>query len=210
MPDIASRNVRSIFREFSGFVHVPSLVHAEVTAAWLQAVRERRLTWAEYQTYLTDFHADLDDGFLQLWRDDDLLPGVLSVQERVTRLHLEGHGVPILHTHDAYYVALAETLRRDTGQRVILVTNDARVWRCARALDVEVFHGNTCDLGRQRLNVGSPGQDFPDGANCRPCSHLTCPSHFAVDLATLPRDLGSGVPRSQRERSAGARGTVES
>src|SRR5207253_8522278 len=124
------------------------------------------------------------------------------------RLHLEGRSaVPILHTHDAYYVALAEALHRDSGQRVVVVTNDARVWRGARALGVEAFHGNTCDLGRGRLNVGSPGYDFVDGLDCRPCSRLTCPSGFVVDLAALPRNLGSGVPRSRRQRATDTRST---
>ena len=182
------------------------MVQTEVTAAWLQAVREANLSWAQYRSCLRAFTADINAGVLQLWRDDDLLQGVISVQERVTQMHMANQEqVPILHTHDAYYVALAETLRRDTGDRVILVTNDARVWRCALALGLEVFHGNTCDLGRQRLNVGSPGQDYPDGADCRPCSHLTCPSGFTVDFEALPWNLGSGVPRSRRARAAEAR-----
>lgn len=203
LPDIATRNVRPILKTFPGFVHAPELIHAEATAAWLQAVREGRVRWDEYEALLDQFVGDIASGRLVLWRDDGLLPAVLSVQERVTRMHMEDpYNMPILHTHDAYYVALAEVLRRDTGERVILVTNDARVWRCGQVLGLEVFHGNTCDLGRQRLNVGAPGQDFPEGANCSPCSHLTCPSGFTMDLAAILPHLGSGTPRSQRERAA--------
>lgn len=177
-------------------------MYAEVTAAWLQAVREQYLSWGEYQRYLQDFHQDLERGFLRTWQDDDLLPGVLAVQERITRMYREHRRgtVPILHTHDAYYVALAEAIRRDSEERVVLVTNDARVWRGARVLGIEVFHGNTCDLGTDVLYVGSPGQDFPEGANCCPCAAEHCPSGFIVDLETLPTDLGSGTPRSLRER----------
>lgn len=202
MSDVASRNVRALHREFAGFIHVPGLVHAEVTAAWLQAVRDGRLSWDEYRRYLDVFHLDLAEGVLRAWSDDDLVPGVLAVQEEVTRLHLRSRSVvPVLRTHDAYYVALAKAVAEDTGQRAILVTNDAKVWRGARALGLEVFHGNTCDLGIARLHVGNPGSNFPEGANCCPCQHPTCPSTFVLDLKGLPRDLGSGDPAAQRERA---------
>ena len=203
MHDIASRNVRLLHREFAGFVHVPGLVHSEVTAAWLQAIREGRLTWDVYRQFLAAFEIDLAEGIVRAWNDDDLVPGVLAVQEEITRRHVANPSItPILHTHDAYYVALAVALTAETGQRTVLVTNDARVWRGARLLGVEVFHGNTCDLGVGRLHVGNPGAHFPEGANCRPCQHPTCPSGFLIDLIGLPRDLESGDPRTQRERAS--------
>ncbi|MHB8618134.1 MAG: type II toxin-antitoxin system VapC family toxin, partial [Chloroflexota bacterium] len=109
LPDVGTPNLRRVFARFAGHIHSPSLAYAEVTAAWLQAVRDGHLSWDEYERYLSDFHQDIDNRFLRMWQDDDLLPGVLSVQERMTRLYQQRPGsVSILHTHDAYYVALAE------------------------------------------------------------------------------------------------------
>jgi len=204
LPDIATRNVRAIFTVCKGFVHAPEMIHAEVTAAWLQAVREKQMAWDDYDGLLAAFARDVVEERLILWKDGGLLLEVLAVQAEVTRLHLaDPSNVPVIHTHDAFYVALARVLSRDGG-RVILVTNDGRVWRCARALGLEVFHGNTCDLGRQQLNVGTPGQDFPEGADCCPCAYQTCPSTFSVNLAGLPPHLGSGTPRTQRQRTPSA------
>jgi predicted nucleic acid-binding protein len=205
LPDVASRNVRALHNAFAGFIHVPGLVHAEVTAFWLQAVREERLTWDEYRRFVRAFELDLAQDVLRAWNDDGLVARVLAVQEKITELHLENRSaVPILHTHDAYYVALARTIAEDTGQRAILVTNDGRVWRGARALGVEVFHGNTCDLGIAKLHVGSPGVHFPEGADCQPCHVARCPSAFALDVTGLPTNLGSGDPMTQRTRASTA------
>jgi predicted nucleic acid-binding protein len=194
--DLATRNVRAIFARFRGAIHAPSIAHAEDTAAWLQAVRTGEMQFEEYRECLAAFVGHVRDDAIRLWREDDLLLRVLAVQEEVTRLHLGDRSrVPIVHAHDAYYIALAQWLRTDLGCRVVLVTNDGRVWRVARAMGLEVFHGNTCDLGLGRLHVGATGQHFAEGRRCSPCLETTCPSSFDVDLAGTPVNLGSGEPR---------------
>jgi hypothetical protein len=159
------------------------------------------------------FRIDLDAGLIQLLTADELTEAVLGLLEENVRRHIEDVTLPVLHAHDAYYLALAQWLRDSEGFRPILITLDRQPWVVARAFGIESFHANTCDLGRGVLSVGLPGRSFPAGANCSPCQLPGCPSEFRIDLQGLPEDLGSGRPRSGREiedeaRPAGWRPTA--
>lgn len=193
--DVATRSMRDVYARFPGRMHAPAMLLSEVTAAWLNAIRDERTTWHRYRRLCQAFQADTEEGVIRLWGDERLHQAAVDVQEELTRLYLDGrrHG-SLVHTRDAYYVGLARQLRAETGDRVILITNDAKVWRGARALGLEVFHGNTCDLGIGRAHVGRPGSMFPQGANCAPCGIDGCPSTFQLDLDEPPLHLGSGVP----------------
>jgi predicted nucleic acid-binding protein len=193
--DVATPNLRAIYAAFAGEIHVPDLTHAEVAATWLDRVRHGAATWGQYRRLHESFLTDVRRRVVKVWPDAMLAGAAVAVQERLTRLFMDGrrHGA-LVATHDAYYLGLAERLATDKMGRVVLVTLDAKLWRAARALGVEVFHANTCDLGLGRLNVGSPGRDFPEGASCKPCQAATCPSGFQVDLVELPLYLGSGTP----------------
>jgi hypothetical protein len=50
--DIATRNVRDMFAAFAGAIHAPSMAHAEITSAWLQAVRDGHMSFDRYQECL--------------------------------------------------------------------------------------------------------------------------------------------------------------
>jgi hypothetical protein len=160
-----------------------------------------RITWDVYQRLMRRFRNDIDAGFVQLFTADELTEPVIDLLEENVRRQVEDVNLPVLHAHDAYYIALARWLR-DDGLRSILVTLDRQPWVVARALGVEAFHANTCDLGRGVLSVGLPGRSFPRGANCSPCQLTGCPSRFQVDMQRLPENLGSGHPRSGRELEA--------
>jgi hypothetical protein len=179
--DVSTRNLRAIVAAFPGAIYAPSFAAAEISAAWLQFVRAGRGGDGERITA------------------DELTETVLELLERNVRRHQEDGQFPVLHAHDAYYLALARWLREEEDRRPILVTLDRQPWIVARAFGIEAFHANTCDLGRGERNVGLPGHSFPSGANCSPCRLDGCPSRFEVDLGLLPTDLDSGWPRTGRE-----------
>jgi hypothetical protein len=148
---------------------------------------------------MSRFRADVEQGAVQLLTTDELTETVLELLEQNVRRHQEDGQLPVLHAHDAYYLALARWLREEEDRRPILVTLDRQPWVVARAFGIEAFHANTCDLGRGERNVGLPGHSFPSGVNCSPCRLDGCPSRFEVDLRLLPADLDSGLPRTGRE-----------
>lgn len=193
VPDVSTANLQAIYAAAPGDVLAPSMAAGEITSAWLAAVREGQISWEEYAALRVQFEADVASSRVRLLADDDLLQDVLEVKDENTRQHLENPQVPVLHSHDAYYVALAR-IWVEEGERAILVTADARVWKATQALGLEVFHARTCDLGRAQPHIGNPGQDFPQGRHCTPCSDVTCPSGFTVDLTTLPLNLNSATP----------------
>jgi hypothetical protein len=141
---------------------------------------------------------------VHLWTVDEITELTLALIREAGQLNESGQ-VPRMGAHDAYYVALARWLRDEEGYRTVFVTNDRQPWLVAQALGLEAFHGNTCDLGIGKLNVGIVGVNFPENRGCQPCSLATCPSRFEIDLVKLPQNLGSGTPRTKGEIEATAR-----
>jgi hypothetical protein len=203
--DVSTRNLRAIVSAFPGAVYAPSFAAGEIAAAWLQFVRAgrggdgERITWDDYNALMDHFRADVQGGVVQLLTADELTGTVLDLLEENVRRHQQDAQLPVLRAHDAYYLALARWLLEDEDRRAILVTLDRQLWVVARALGIEAFHANTCDLGTGERNVGLPGRSFPSGVNCSPCSLGGCPSRFQVDLERLPVDLDSGRPRTGRD-----------
>jgi predicted nucleic acid-binding protein len=198
LADIGTTNLRSIRGEYARRIHAPTLVLAEVCSPWLAAVRHpdpaRRITWTQYERLRDRFLQDAGNELIRLWEDEGLHGAARNVLERSNRLFPRSHWA-ILRAHDAYYIALAERLAQETGERIIFVTNDAGAWKGAQALGLEAFHAFTCDLGIGRLHIGNPSTgQFLEGRNCNPCRLQGCPSGFLVDLIGLPPNLGSATP----------------
>lgn len=201
--DVSTTNLRSIFTSYSGRIFAPDIAAAEVTSAWLAFVRAsaaadpRAINWNTYLALMATFQNDVTSQRIQLLDMQPMLPSVLEVVEDATALNLEcGGHYPTLHAHDAHYLALAKYLAAQG--RVVLVTNDRAVWLNAQAFGIEAFHGNTCDRGGLRLDVGMPLTVFPDGpVGCKPCSHAKCPSKFTPNFNAW--GIGSGIPDTQPE-----------